>query len=318
MKEKLYKNKEWLKDQYTVQGKEASQIASEQNCSYGIIFEWLHKFNIRLRRKIKLDKNWLEDQYLIKHKSCGEIAKEFGYRSEKIRIELIKNNIKIRSLSEAHVGKIGWSKGLTKYTDQRVANLSQGIMNSPKYPEKSIRMIGKNNPMYNNHSMSGENNPMYGKGYLVSGEHNGMYGRKGELSPTFGRKLTKEQIKVWQSGSQSKRPTKPEWLLYKYMILDFGWEYSGDGSFWIDLKNGHMKNPDFKNEFENKVIEVFGDYWHEESEIESLIKAYRNIGWDCFIVWEHEMSEIENNKNLLYFLCEDNHYIIDDRYEDDK
>ena len=323
MKEKLYKSKKWLEEQYIKQGKEAFQIAIEQNCNYGTIFAWLHKLDIPLRRKVKLDKDWLIDQYLIKRKSCDKIAKEFGYSTEKIRRSLIYYNIKIRSLSEAQTGRVGWNKGLTKETDERVRNLSEGIYNSPTYPEKSIRMMGKNNPMYGNHTRTRENNPMFGKGYLVSGARNGMYGRKGELSPTFGRKLTPEQIKVWQTGCNDQckgntRLTKPEEILYNYIILFSDWEYSGDRSFWIEFSNGKKKNPDFMNLKEHKVIEVFGDYWHDMEEVEPLLESYRNVGWDCAIVWEHEINNLSNNKNLSDLLGEDNHYIYDDQYEDDK
>lgn len=320
---KLYKNKAWLEEQYITLGKEASQIANEQGCNYGVIFNWLHKFDIPLRRKVRLDKDWLIDQYLIKLKSCIEIGNEFGYNPERVRRSLISYNIKIRSLSEAHSGRVGWSKGLTKETDERVWNLSQGLLNSKKYPELRTRMLGKNNPMYGNHSMSGENNPMFGKGYLISGERNGMYGRKGELSPTFGRKLTKEQIKVWQKGCHDQykgntRLTKPEKIMYKYIVLFSNWEYSGDRSFWIEFRNGKKKNPDFKNMKEQKVIEVFGDYWHNENEVQPLLEAYREVGWDCVIIWEHEIKNINNNERFLELLSEDNRYIYDDRYEDDK
>lgn len=63
-------------------------------------------------------------------------------------------------------------------------------------------------------------------------------------------------------------------------------EYVGDGSFWV----GRL-NPDFKNNNgEKKVIEVFGDYWHKGEDPKDRIDAFGRLGYDCMVIWEHELK----------------------------
>lgn len=70
-------------------------------------------------------------------------------------------------------------------------------------------------------------------------------------------------------------------------------EYVGDHAFWVCLKGGQPKNPDFVvRPFSKtkKVIEVFGSYWHPPEDEKSLIKAYQEAGVDCLVVWDHEIN----------------------------
>ena len=49
------------------------------------------------------------------------------------------------------------------------------------------------------------------------------------------------------------------------------------------------KNPDFKVTGENKVIEVFGDYWHRNEFPEDLVDAFAGIGIECLVVQESDI-----------------------------
>lgn len=72
-------------------------------------------------------------------------------------------------------------------------------------------------------------------------------------------------------------------------------KYTGDGSFWV----GNM-NPDFVHITGKKItVEIFGDYWHSIDSQPNLklfrtevgrIEAYKSLGWDCIIIWEHELA----------------------------
>ena len=72
--------------------------------------------------------------------------------------------------------------------------------------------------------------------------------------------------------------------------------FVGDGSCWRWLPSlGKHKNPDFKITGENKVIEVYGDYWHKDDNPQKIIDAFAEIGIECIIIWEHEIyDDLEN------------------------
>ena len=80
-------------------------------------------------------------------------------------------------------------------------------------------------------------------------------------------------------------------------------EFTGDRKFWIPLftSNYKSKNPDFVvRPFHNtkSVIEVFGDYWHEKSEAQDLIDAYKSRGIKCLLLWENDIHKNPEDTKL--------------------
>lgn len=87
------------------------------------------------------------------------------------------------------------------------------------------------------------------------------------------------------------RPTKPEkkfiGICAKY---SFPLKYVGDGSFWVD-----GKNPDFVSaDGQRKIVEIFGDYWHNPKEEKERVAFFRERNFDCCIIWEHDLEEEEH------------------------
>jgi hypothetical protein len=66
--------------------------------------------------------------------------------------------------------------------------------------------------------------------------------------------------------------------------------YVGDGAWWRRLPNGIAKNPDFKVTGQKKVIEVFGEYWHDAAEAEMIIEMFHRIGYECLVLWESNIK----------------------------
>jgi G:T-mismatch repair DNA endonuclease (very short patch repair protein) len=94
------------------------------------------------------------------------------------------------------------------------------------------------------------------------------------------------------------KPNSKEVLLDNIINRNFmtGWKYVGDGKFWIG-----NTNPDFINSSTNSVIEMLGCYWHGckihcpsseyiDNSIE-LVQHYNKFGYNCLIIWEHELSD---------------------------
>ena len=91
-------------------------------------------------------------------------------------------------------------------------------------------------------------------------------------------------------------------LLKKY---NFPYKFVGDGSFLIGYKN-----PDFVNiNGEKKIIEVFGDYWHNRPNMKwhqtefGTHAIYSQYGFKVLIIYESELNKhieevIERIKNF--------------------
>ena len=82
-------------------------------------------------------------------------------------------------------------------------------------------------------------------------------------------------------------------------------KYVGDFSLWIALPDGRVKNPDFILEGTNKVIEIHGDRWHKGENEQELMDLYKQAGYDCLVIWEHEMKDIKSvGKRVSDFLSQ--------------
>lgn len=76
-----------------------------------------------------------------------------------------------------------------------------------------------------------------------------------------------------------------------------GAKYTGNRSFCIQFKNGKNKFPDFVvNPIEEtkKIIEVAGNYWHTKEEMNEVVRNYREVGYDCLVIWEEEIYNAPN------------------------
>jgi len=99
-------------------------------------------------------------------------------------------------------------------------------------------------------------------------------------------------IKNIKKGIYGIKPNKPEKVLHKLLkdLFDNKYRYVGSGKFWIT-----KFNPDFVNVKNKKIIEHFGDYWHnipKEKERDILrLNAYTKAGYRTLIIWEHELKQ---------------------------
>jgi len=55
------------------------------------------------------------------------------------------------------------------------------------------------------------------------------------------------------------------------------------------------KIPDFIDYEEKRIIEIFGNCYHEESEYQERIDYFNQLGYDCIIIWASELK----NKELV-------------------
>ena len=103
--------------------------------------------------------------------------------------------------------------------------------------------------------------------------------------------------KNWQDPEYRERvlisPSKLELSLVPVME-SLGYWHSGAGDFWVHHE-GRTRNPDFKAHGSKKIVELYGNYWHqdERGREQETIDWYQAAGFECIIVWEDEVDQLE-------------------------
>ena len=59
------------------------------------------------------------------------------------------------------------------------------------------------------------------------------------------------------------------------------------------------KCPDFIDPINNKIIELYGDYWHKGQDPQDRIDYFKQYGHNTLVVWESELKDIDNLKKKL-------------------
>jgi hypothetical protein len=123
-----------------------------------------------------------------------------------------------------------------------------------------------------------------------------------------GRNHSKERIESIISGMVNSRKTKPvmtkpEKFVLCIMEMIFGqynpYKFTGNRKYFIKISDKKYRIPDFLFNEDKKIIEVFGTYWHRNDNEEDIINEYKNAGWDCLILWEHDL--INSMDRILEF-----------------
>jgi transposase-like protein len=107
--DKLYRNEEWLREQYCEQEKSTIEIGDNLGISNTTVSKWLKKYGIETRHNSKSegdteplrDEDWLREQYIEREKTSLEIADELEIDSKTVRNWMGKHGIEMRSQSDA-------------------------------------------------------------------------------------------------------------------------------------------------------------------------------------------------------------------------
>jgi hypothetical protein len=107
--------------------------------------------------------------------------------------------------------------------------------------------------------------------------------------------LHKNAHHLFSSGINNVEKVVKDFLDEKYRKK---WRYVGNGKLWIG-----NKNPDFMNiNGQKKLIEVFGDYWHQGENPTLRINHFKNYGFDTLVLWEKEIKANQHIEKLVSFL----------------
>lgn len=112
-------------------------------------------------------------------------------------------------------------------------------------------------------------------------------------------KMSKASKRKWQNPESAKKmlniqsPNNQEIFLDNFLKKEFPDEYKFVGDFQFILGG---KCPDFINQKDKKIIELFGEHWHEEKDIVKRVKHFEKFGYQVLVIWTKELKDLENLK----------------------
>jgi len=127
--------------------------------------------------------------------------------------------------------------------------------------------------------------------------------------PENAEKVSKALIERWKDPEFAKimweafdkKPNNSEIELDNILqqTCPGAFKYTGNGGLIID-----GKCPDFTHVIKPKLIELYGDYWHEGDDPQERIAYFKKCGYDTLIIWEYELwDELEDVvKKVLGFI----------------
>ena len=231
----------------------------------------LNQYNIDYSKI--LTKKFLTKEYIVNKKSTYQIAKAIGCVPHSILNYLKIHNIPRRTHSEAN---IGINKG------NKNGNYTDGRTNKVYYCKDCLKNGIK--------TKIGGYTAIDGQGRCHSCAAKFMWSNK---------KFRDSNVKAVLKGLNLS-PNKPEILLIKLLanLLSKEYKFVGDGKLIV---GGFC--PDFVNKDNNKIIEFYGDYWHNRGDWSKRdigrLKEYKKAGYKTLIIWEHELKDLNKLKNKI-------------------
>lgn len=209
-------------------------------------------------------------------------------------------------------GHTPWSKGLTKADHpslkiiaEKVSNAQKGVSEREevkKQTSKIMKQYYKDNPEKGKLSRRKQ----LAKRWLDPNQQIKASQRMIELhkNPEYKKNISLKSQVNWQNIEYAKKVmhrrdlnTEETRLFDIIKELNLPYFYSGT------IRRGKIiggKIPDFTHYSENKVIELFGEFWHPKSDEEKRINHFNQNNYKCLIIWA---SELKNKKTLIEKLC---------------
>ena len=296
-----YQDRDWLEQKYWIEELSTCQIAELCGAGKNTIRYWMEKHNINFRTlsealkgkqcmmdRIPWNKGKINKVTKI-YKQCGN---EFElYPSEPDKFCSKECYLEFLKIPGNHpCWKNRYTKIICKICGEIFEIRQDQILDTGNCCSKECQGINQKQ------TMKGENNYNFGKHLSEITKEKISKTLRGYKHTEETRKKNRESsIRNWQDPNYvknvlraiNKRPTKPE-KAFDEMTPDTI-RYTGNRAWWKQLIDGKYHNPDFKVTGQDKVIEVFGDYWHREEDSQELIDLYAQAGVECLIFWEREI-----------------------------
>jgi len=286
---KLYQNKEWLEKKYWDEKLSTIKIGKLYGASDRTIGRWLKRLNICIRSrsealKGKMPKFIPDNNGRIRNEEYRKrMSMSFKKRWE--NPEKRKKYIDVHNTSEYKLKMKKIKEKCWKDPKKRKKNIEALNTSEAKLRKRIGLKRCWENPEYRNKVIEAT--------------------REGKNTPEVKLKMSEISKKHWLDPKYSEKVLKannhrPTGIENKIISLSIkGLKYVGNGIFWRLTEKKH-RNPDFKIIGQNKIIEIFGDYWHKGENSNEIVKEYKNIGLDCIVFWENEINnDIEKVKKEI-------------------
>lgn len=218
----------------------------------------------------------------------------------------------INSSSRFPKGHTPWNKGLTKYTDERIALLhKKREAGFHEYVSRKYRALGlgkrRLSYLYFDMNMSprgiakelGVSRDVIT--YALRHWDIKIKSRKEGAKAHSSEKRREVMLSVLRQTTLS--PNKEEIKLMGILndVCPGEYKYTGSGEVII----GGMIPDYFNANGQKKVIELFGTYWHTvkgatPNRTEAgRIKEYKKYGFDCLVIWDKELKDLTSVKERI-------------------
>lgn len=243
---------------------------------------------------------WNKDRVMPieERKRISETEKEIGHAPTDEARKLAAEKIKSTERSLEHRLRLSKSLKGRKPAEITIVNLKKYLTGR----KQSEDMIAKKSAIMK----VVWSNPEYKK--ALSEKHKETFNR-----PEMKERLSRRSKLMWDNrtseekgeilkktlANSSRKPNNKEKKLGRIIDSVCPNEYKFTGNGEISIGN---KIPDFTNiNGQKKVIELFGDYFHDPNRVkmnwhrtyEGTKEVYKQYGFDCLIIWEHELKNSE-------------------------
>ncbi|MDO8619486.1 MAG: NUMOD3 domain-containing DNA-binding protein [Candidatus Daviesbacteria bacterium] len=257
-----------------------------------------HKISVA-HRKINITYDTLYKLYWINNLTPDKIGVIYGVCGATILWNMKQLNVPRKTISEVNIGRKH-----TIETKKKMSTSAKGIKKSAKAIKLHADAIrGKKHTKEHKIKIGIASKMNWAN--LEFSQH--MINTKNTIE--YKDKMSLKAKETWNNpefvakyrATLSNKPNKAELKLYNILDEYFpdSWSYTGDFGFMI---NG--KNPDFVNiNGENKVIELFGDYWHKGENPQDRIDFFNSNEYSAIVIWEHELKDKQALVLKLLYFC---------------
>ena len=312
-------NERWVRQKYEVEELTTYEIADTVGCCQWAVVSALHRFSIAPRKRFVYkelqDEEWLHQKYDIEELSAEKIAQIVGCGAATVWDALKRANITRRPCSVKGEKNPCYGTHPSQVTKEKMRKAKEGVYDGDKNPfygkkhtKETIETI-KEKSKGKHYSPATE----WKKGTLPwnTGKTNVFSEETLERIRKSAKALWRdeEHVRKWFKANQ-KHPNSIEYLMDEILQRNRPNEWKYNGNFEAGVTIGGMI-PDFVNVNGQKaVIEVFGDFWHDETKRDINWKytefcrkaAYSQLGYICVVIWEKDLKRSDAEQFILSVL----------------